>query len=316
MERTAGLLDGYTNVCHLLLNPTREDWACGKPIGISFDPTDADDQDRELAIAYAFLKLPIELPSTWTIPQDYSLRDVQAALLSEGRGLVVNRLSFPILQNLPGTDYDALVFSEVRPNFSVHRYNANGTRLTKQQRREQANEESSDMYDDEGSVNEHDGVAPSGKITEIMEDIQPSGEPTLAPLESLHLALPAPPASRRESALQLDTAASLAPPASTSNPASTSTSAPTSAVSSTSSRNAPTSSHQGPSAQQGRTERRQQRAREYPGSSRPPRRTEASREMWNQTSMIENLEECHTAIEMRLHKLAPVLSPREPRHPM
>ena len=211
-ECTAGLLDGYTNVCHLLIEPAKNEWACGKPIGINFDPSEADEQDRELATAYAFLRVPIELPSTWTIPEGYSLRDTQAALLSEDRGLVAGRLSFPILQGLPGTDYDALVFSDVRPNFSVHRYNADGTRLTKQQRQEQLNEESSDMYEDEGSANEHDGVAPSGKITEIMEDIQLSGELTPVPLESLHLALPALPVSREEPTLQLDTAGSLAPP--------------------------------------------------------------------------------------------------------
>ena len=69
-EHTAGLLDGYTNICHLLLEPMKEEWACGEPIGINFNPADVDDQDRELAIAYAFLKLPIELLSTCTIPQD------------------------------------------------------------------------------------------------------------------------------------------------------------------------------------------------------------------------------------------------------
>ena len=138
------------------------------------------------------------------------------------------------------------------------------------------------MYEDEGSANEHDGVAPSGKITEIMEDVQLSGEPTLAPLESLRLALPAPSVSREEPALQLDTAGSLAPPASISNPASASASAPTSAVSSASSLNAPAHPQQGPSARRGRTARRQQRARDYTGPSRPPRRTEASRETWNQ----------------------------------
>ena len=117
----------------------------------------------------------------------------------------------------------------------------------KQQRQEQVNEESSDMYKDEGSANEHDGVAPSGKITEIMEDVQLSGEPTLVPLESLRLALPAPSVSREEPTLQLDTAGSLAPPASISNPASASASAPTSAISSASSLNAPAHPQQGPS---------------------------------------------------------------------
>ena len=171
--------------------------------------------------------MPIELPTTWTIPQGYSLRDTQAVLLSEDHSSVAGCLSFPILQGLPGTDYNALVFSDMRPNFSVHRYNTDGIWLTKQQWQEQVNEENSDMYKDEGSANEHDGVAPSGKIT---EDIQLSGEPTLALLKSLRLALPVPPVSRQEPALQLDTAGSLAPPGLISNPASASASAPTSAV--------------------------------------------------------------------------------------
>ena len=248
-EHTAGLLDGYTNVCHLLLEPAKNEWACSEPIGNNFDPSKADDQDRELATAYAFLKAPIELPSTWMIPQGYSLRDAQAALLSEDRGSVAGRLSFPILRGLPGTNYNALIFSDVRPNFSVHRYNADGTRLMKQQWQEQVNEESSNMYKDKGSANKHDGAAPLGKITEIMEDIQLSGEPTLALLESLRLALPAPPVSHQEPTLQLNTAGSLAPPASISNPASASASAsaPTSAVSPTSSLNAPAHPQQGPS---------------------------------------------------------------------
>ena len=124
------------------------------------------------------LKVPIELPSTWTIPEGYSLRDAQAALLSEDRGSVASCLSFPILQGLPGTDYDALVFSD-----------------------EQVNEESSDVCEGEGSAGGHGGVAPSGKITEIMEDVQLSSELTLVPLKSLRLALPAPPVSREEPAL-------------------------------------------------------------------------------------------------------------------
>ena len=119
----------------------------------------------------------------------------------------------------------------------------------KQQRWEQANEESSDMYEDKGSVDKHKEAAPSGKINEIMEDVQPSGEPTLAPLESLHLALPMLSAPRQEPALQLDTTGSLAPPMSMSNRASASVSAPTSTVSSASSLNAPAHSQQGPSAQ-------------------------------------------------------------------
>ena len=42
-ERTAGLLDGYTNVCHLLIEPAKNEWASGEPIGINFDPSEVDE---------------------------------------------------------------------------------------------------------------------------------------------------------------------------------------------------------------------------------------------------------------------------------
>ncbi len=285
-ERVAGILDGYTNVCQLLLEPANKEWACGEPIGIKMDLANADDQDRELAIAYAYLKVPIELPGDWVIPGNYSLRDAQAALLSEGRGSVVGRLNFPVVQELPGDDYDALVFSDVRPNFSVHRYNADGSRLTKQQRKEQNDEESSDMFENEGSEKSPEGDTPAGKFTEVMEDVQRTDELELQPWKPLRLALPAPPALTRDSNLQLDTMSSLAPPLSTSNPASASTSTPTSAVSSAfssaSSLNTPSHPRRGSSRRQGRTARRHQRASQYPGSSRPPQRAEASREAWDQ----------------------------------
>lgn len=74
MERVAGILEGYMNVCQLLLKPASEEWACGEPIGINFDLANADSQDHELAIAYTYLKVPIKLPSDWVIPSDYSLR--------------------------------------------------------------------------------------------------------------------------------------------------------------------------------------------------------------------------------------------------
>jgi hypothetical protein len=118
-ERVAGILEGYTNVCQLLLEPANKEWACGEPIGIKFDLVNADSQDRELAVAYAYLKVPIELPSDWVIPSNYSLHDAQAALLSEGHGSVSGRLAFPVIQVLPGDDYDALVFSNVWPKFST-----------------------------------------------------------------------------------------------------------------------------------------------------------------------------------------------------
>ena len=211
-ERVAGLLDGYTNVCQSLLETAEKEWACGEPIGIKFDLANADSRDRELAIAYAYLKVPIELPSDWVIPRNYSLLNAQAALLSEGRGSVMGCLAFSVIPELPGDDYDALVFSDVRPNFSTHRYNADGLRLTKQQRKEQNDEESSDMYEDDGSETSPKGDAPAGKITEIMEDVQPTNEWEVQPWKPLRLALPDPPTPPQDPDLRLDTAGGLAPP--------------------------------------------------------------------------------------------------------
>ncbi len=301
-ERVSGLLDGYTNVSRLLLEPTKEEWACGEPIGIDLDTANVDIQDRDLAIAYAFLRVPINLPSNWKIPSQYSLRDAQAALLSEGRGSVLGHLTFPVLEQLPGDDYDALVFSDVRPNFPSHRYSADGMRLTKQQRKDQAEEISSDMYENEGSGSEPVENAPSGKITEVMEDIQPTGTLVLRSFHPVRLDSPEPPSSSRGPALRLDTVSDLVPLIPTSNPASASTSAPASAVSSafssaSSSFQAPAQPWREPATRQGRTARRKHRAREYPGSSRPPQRTEASRETWNQ--YFESREDRSTAYNRR-----------------
>ena len=112
-EHVAGLLDGYINVCQSLLDPAGKDWAGGEPIGINFDLANMDSRDRELAIAYAYLKVLIELPSDWVIPSNYSLLEAQATLLSEGCELVVGRLAFPVIPKLPGNDYDALIVSDV-----------------------------------------------------------------------------------------------------------------------------------------------------------------------------------------------------------
>jgi hypothetical protein len=73
----------YLNACHRLLHPDNAEWPRGEPIGIAFDLAKADDKDKDLAIAYAFLKVPIQLPDAWKIPDDYSLQDAQAALLSD-----------------------------------------------------------------------------------------------------------------------------------------------------------------------------------------------------------------------------------------
>ncbi len=157
--------------------------------------------------------MPINLPSNWKIPSQYSLRDVQ-------------------VEQLPGDNYDALVFSDIRPNFPSHRYSADGMHLTKQQRKDQAEEISSDMYENEGSGSEPVENVPSGKITEVMEDIQPTGTLVLQSFHPVRLDSPEPPSSCHGPALQLDTVSDLVPLIPTSNPASASTSAPASAVSS------------------------------------------------------------------------------------
>jgi hypothetical protein len=295
VERVAGLLGGYLNACHRLLHPDNVEWPHGEPIGIAFDSAKADDKDKDLAIAYAFLKVPIQLPEAWKIPDDYSLQDAQAALLSDGRGSARNRLSFPIIELLPDTDYDALEFCKVRPRYAEHRYNADGTRLNKQQRKDYDEGESSDMVDDEGSEVGSIGDAPfpADKIVEITDDAQPvdetasqivlpADEPSVQPLDRFLLALPIPTTPSRSLLPQLDTALSLIPPASISNPTSASTSAPASAVSSASSANAPAHPRGGAYTRRGRTQRRQERAAGYQRSSRPPSRPQAGREVWDQ----------------------------------
>lgn len=306
IERVISLLAGYINACHLLLNPGNKNWFCGEPIGIQFDPSNPDERDKGLVLAYVFLAIPVNRPDTWNFPDHYGLREARAALLSEGRGSETGRLAFPSIEGLPGTDYDALMFSDVRPNYPEHRYMADGTRRSKQQRKDYEEGESSDMVDAIGSADEESEIPPiaSGKIVEVMEDVQPTPAPALQSFELVRRALPAPPPRSQlpesllqdqpseslprnlESSLQLDIARSLAPPLSTSNPASASSSAPASAISSAfssaSSHNASSHSRHESAPRRGRTSRMRQRAREYPGSSRQPPRAPASRERWDQ----------------------------------
>ena len=295
IERVTGLLGGYLNACHRLRNPDSDDWLRGEPVGIEFDIENADEKDKNLAIAYAFLKVPIQLPSSWVIPDNYSLQDAQAALLSDGRGSATGRLSFPLLLELPDTDHDRLEFSQVRPQYAEHRYNADGSKLNKQQRKEYDDGESSDMAENEGSEvgSAEDAPFPADKIIEIMDDVQATeepaallapttSEPTTLPLDSLHLALPTPSTPSLTPSLQLDTALSLFPPATTSNPASASTSAPASAVSSTSSANLPPHPRSGTPSHRGRTSRRQQRSSGYQRPARQSSRPQAGREAWSQ----------------------------------
>jgi len=305
IERVAGLLDAYANACHRLLHPNRDDWPNGEPIGIDFNLENIDDKDKELALAYAFLKVPIQLPESWAIPANYSLQDARAALLSDGRGSATGRLSFPSISELPDTDHDAMEFSKVRPDYAEHRYNGDGSRLTKQQRKDHDDGESTDMAENEGSDigSVGDAPFPADKIVEIKDEMlpaiepaaqpvlsagepatspaQPAGETIIQPLNNLLLALPAPSTPSRNPPLQLDTTLSLMPPP-TSNPASASNSAPASAVSSASSANAPPQPRSGAYTHRGRTSRRQQRSSGYQRSSRPPPRPQADREAWDQ----------------------------------
>jgi hypothetical protein len=140
------------------------------------------------------------------------------------------------------------------------------------------------MVDDKGSDlgSGEDTLFPSDKIVEIMEDVQPTGEPSTSPLDSLRLALPTPSVSSQAPVLQLDTAITLALPASSSNPASSSTSAPASALSSASSANAPSHSRSEAVSHRGRTSRRQQRSSGFPRSSKPPTRAQAGKQSWDQ----------------------------------
>ena len=178
IERVASLLDGYSNACYQLRNPGGDDWPCGEPIGIEFDLENVNDNDQDLALAYSFLKVPAQLPSSWVLPDNYSPQVAQAVLLSDGRGTAAGRLSFSPLLELPETDHDALHFSRVRPDYSEHRYNVDGSRLTKQQRKEHDEGESTDMAEDEGSEigSIDDAPFPSDKIVEITEE-EPPVEP-------------------------------------------------------------------------------------------------------------------------------------------
>jgi len=250
IERAQALLEGYVNAGRLLLNPEKKNWFYSDPIGIFLDPATCKERDRSLALAFSFLALPINCPAEWVIPDNYDLSEARAALLSEGRGSVPNQLSFPTIEELPGNDYDALMFCDVRPNFSERRYMPDGTRLTKQQRKDYDDGESSDMANAALSVNEDDEEEPfPSKITEVMEDVQPTGEPASQPLENMHLAVPDVTAPSKTPTLQLNVTDSLTPPVPTSTPTSASNSAPnsaiSSAISSTSSINMPSSHRRG-----------------------------------------------------------------------
>jgi hypothetical protein len=127
IERVAGLLEGYANVGNLLLNPDQHAWRHGDPVGIEADSTTFDPTDRDLALAYAHLAVPISLPTDWKIPDKYSLLDAHRALLDDIQGPPALRTVFPIIDELPENHYDGLTFTTIRPHYSEHRYNADGT---------------------------------------------------------------------------------------------------------------------------------------------------------------------------------------------
>ena len=83
IERIIGQLEGYVNAGHLLLNPDETAWRYGEPVGIKFELTDAQTQNQDLALAYAYLCIPISLSTNWKVPDEYSLQDTQKALLDD-----------------------------------------------------------------------------------------------------------------------------------------------------------------------------------------------------------------------------------------
>jgi hypothetical protein len=75
IERIIGLLEGYINVGHLLLNLEQRAWHLGDPVGIRAELTGADTEDQALAFAYSYLAIPISLPADWELPRNYTLLD-------------------------------------------------------------------------------------------------------------------------------------------------------------------------------------------------------------------------------------------------
>ena len=182
------------------------------------------------------------------------------------------RTVFPIILELPEDDYDGLTFSTVRPHFSEHRYNADGTRTTKLQHKQLGDCESTDMAEaSESSNSAIEAPFPEAKITEIMEDVQPTEAPALADnedppaadmqrtsaFESFTLKLPDISTSLQGAALRLDTSVGPIPSTSTSNAASMPTSALALAISSTSSADFPQPARQR-ETERSRNQRRRQ----------------------------------------------------------
>ena len=102
-----------------------------------------------MALAYAYLRIPISLPTDWKVPDEYSLQDTQKALLDNIHCPMTPRAKFPALSELPEDHYDYLIFSVVCPHYPEHRYNADGSRITKSQCQQMVEDESSDMAKDD-----------------------------------------------------------------------------------------------------------------------------------------------------------------------
>jgi hypothetical protein len=123
----------------------------------------------------------------WRIPREYSLLEARKALLDDVKDLVTSCTTFPNVSDLPKNHYNGFVFLVIHPHFSEHRYNTDGTRTTKLQRKQLEAGESTDMADDSRSVeSEDDNSFPATKIAEVMEDVQLTGVPTSPEASTLH----------------------------------------------------------------------------------------------------------------------------------
>jgi hypothetical protein len=140
---------------------------------------------------------------------------------------------------LPKDHYNGLTFLVVHPHFPEHRYNADSTRTTKLQCKQLEEGKSSDMAEDSRSVDSEGNISPPAtKIVEVMDDVQPTGVPVVAPSDTSPSMLEAS-TSCQCLALRLDTSVEPALLVATLNPALTSNSTQASAISVTSSTNIP-----------------------------------------------------------------------------
>jgi hypothetical protein len=279
IERVAGQLEGYINIGHRLLNPESRTWRHGEPVGVELDSDTADPADRNLALAYNFFAVPIALSPEWHSPENYTLLDARKAFLDNVLFPASPRFTFPTITELPEDHYDGLTFSVVHPQYSEARYNADGTRTTKRQRKLQEEGESSDMATGEDSINSDDDLPyPPARIFEDMEEIRPgnvtavtTGEPSSSAASSR--AKPLAPH------LHLDT--QLTPPTLPSNPTSASVSTHVSATSSASLPSISVPSEPGSTSELSRDQRQRLRASNPSASRRTERRPRTSSAAWD-----------------------------------